>query len=185
MSQVNILSIQSSGRFEGSLTRRASRQLIEGLKNKEQCHLVERNLNKEIPFIDEQWIEANFTDSQERSSDQVEKLSFSNALVNEVKNADIIVIGAPIYNFGIPAVLKAWVDLVARARLTFKYTENGPVGLLNNKKVFLVVASGGVPIESKDDFNTQYMRKVLSFLGLDNVSVIDATKLNKKQAISI
>jgi FMN-dependent NADH-azoreductase len=82
----------------------------------------------------------------------------------------------PIYNFGIPAALKAWVDLIARARLTFRYTENGPVGLLKGKKAFLVVASGGVGVDSAVDFATPYMRQALRFVGITDVEVIAADR---------
>jgi FMN-dependent NADH-azoreductase len=98
--------------------------------------------------------------------------------VDELKAAEVIVIGMPVYNFGIPAALKVWVDMVARARLTFRYTENGPEGLLKGKKVYLVVASGGVAVDSDVDFATPYMRHVLRFLGIDDIEVVTATQQN-------
>jgi len=90
--------------------------------------------------------------------------------------ADVLVIGVPIYNFGIPAALKAWVDMVARARLTFRYTEQGPEGLLRVKRAYLVVASGGTAAGSAVDFATGYLRHVLGFLGIDDVEIIAADR---------
>ena len=91
--------------------------------------------------------------------------------MDELVAADVVVIGTPIYNFSIPASLKAWVDMVARARKTFRYTENGPVGLLSDKKAYIVVASGGVKVGSPADFATPYLRHALSFVGITDVDV--------------
>ena len=99
-------------------------------------------------------------------------------LVSELKNADVLVIGVPVYNFSIAATLKAWIDMIARARLTFQYTENGPVGLLEGKKAYLVVATGGVPIGGPMDFATPYLRHALSFIGITDVEIIAADRLN-------
>lgn len=101
-------------------------------------------------------------------------LTFSDQLINEVKAADVIVLGVPVYNFSIPATLKAWIDLVARARETFRYTENGPVGLLENKKVYLVMASGGVPLESEMDFASNYLKFFMQFIGITDVTLVNA-----------
>ena len=98
----------------------------------------------------------------------------SDALIAEVQAADVLVIGVPVYNFGVPAALKAWIDMIARARETFKYTENGPVGLLTNKKAYLVVASGGTEVGSAIDFATPYMKHVMGFIGITDVTVISA-----------
>jgi FMN-dependent NADH-azoreductase len=91
-----------------------------------------------------------------------------------VQSADILVIGVPVYNFGVPAALKAWIDMIARARETFKYTENGSVGLLSGKKAYLIVASGGTEVESGIDYATPYMKHVLGFIGVTDVTVIAA-----------
>jgi len=101
-------------------------------------------------------------------------LAHSDELIAELEAADTIVIGVPVYNFAIPAALKAWVDQIARARRTFRYTETGPEGLLKGKKAYLVVASGGVPVGSDYDFATGYLRHVLGFVGITDVTVIEA-----------
>lgn len=173
----NVLHINSSGRKEGSITRKASEKLVSQLqKEVSNTAVVQRDLVKGLPFIDEQWINANFTDPEQRQDAQKEVLALSDSLVKELQDADKIVIASPIYNFSIPAVLKAWVDLIARARLTFRYTENGPEGLLQNKTAYLVMASGGVPIGSEMDLATKYLKQVMGFIGITDVKVIDASK---------
>ena len=174
-SKLKVLRVDSSGRSDGSVSRKLTGELVEGIE--QRCGPVEivgRDLSSGIAHVDQEWIEANFTPAETRTAAQAAKLSFSDALVAELKVADIIVIGMPIYNFGVPASLKAWVDMIARARLTFRYTENGPVGLLKGKKVFLVVASGGVQVGSTVDFATPYMRHALRFVGITDVEVIAA-----------
>ena len=89
----------------------------------------------------------------------------------------MIVIGSPIYNFGVPAALKAWVDMIARARKTFRYTSEGPEGLLKGKKAYVVIASGGVPVDSPVDFATPYLRHALKFVGITDIDIIAADQL--------
>lgn len=178
-SSPRILSVQASGRGAESVSRTLSAELIDALKKRTGATAIrERDLAAGLPFVDERWIEANFTAPDERDREQRDQLARSDALVQELADADLLVIGVPIYNFSVPAALKAWVDMVARARLTFRYTENGPEGLLKGKRAFLVVASGGVPVDSDADFATPYMRHALAFLGIDDVSVIAAERLN-------
>lgn len=172
-----ILSISSSARSADSSTRALSRELIAALGK--DTTIIERNVAAGIPFVDEDWVAANFTAEEDRTESHRQKLAYSDSLVKELQDADTIVIGLPIYNFGIPASLKAWVDMIARARLTFKYTANGPEGLLTGKRAFLVVASGGTPIGSDIDFATSYMRQALKFVGITDVTIIDAAESGK------
>ncbi|KGM06199.1 FMN-dependent NADH-azoreductase [Methylophaga thiooxydans] len=174
-----ILHINSSGRFSGSVTRDISTQLVTQLQQQRGTTPVQRDLAEGIPFIDENWITANFTDPEQRTEAQQTVLGFSDELIEELQQASHIVIAAPIYNFSVPAVLKAWIDQVARARVTFRYTENGPEGLLKGKKAYLVIASGGVPLGSEVDFVSPYLRQVMSFLGIDDVTVINANELGE------
>jgi FMN-dependent NADH-azoreductase len=125
-------------------------------------------------LLTENWVGANFTDDADRSDDQKAALAASDEMIAELEAADTIVIGVPIYNFSIPAALKAWIDLIARARKTFRYTEAGPEGLLKGKKAYLVVTSGGVPVGSDYDFATGYLRHVLGFVGITDVNIIAA-----------
>lgn len=183
---LKILEVAASGRSEGSVSRMLSTDLIGALEERHgNIELTRRDLNKGLPFVDEAWINANFTAPEERSAEQRATLAESDALVAELKAADVLVIGAPIYNFGVPAALKAWIDMVARARLTFRYTENGPKGLLEGKKAYIIIASGGVPVDSAVDFATPYLRHALAFIGITDVEVIAAEQLNSKAEESI
>lgn len=174
-----ILQINSSSRFEGSVTRDISAQLTHQLQQRTGLSVVERDLAQGIDFIDEQWVGANFTDPGDRSDEQKAALVLSDTLIEELQQASHIVIAAPIYNFSVPAVLKAWIDQVARARVTFRYTENGPEGLLRGKKAFMVVASGGVPLGSEVDYASTYLRHVMGFLGIDDVTLVNANELQR------
>lgn len=175
---LRVLRVDSSARREGSVTRRVADALIERLAVSEgPVDLTVRDLAVESPsFVDAAWVDANFTAPEERREAQRAALAESDALVAELVAADVLVIGVPIYNFGIPAKLKAWVDMVARARLTFRYTENGPVGLLRGKRAYLAVASGGTAVGSAIDFATGYLRHVLGFLGIDAVEIVAADR---------
>ena len=174
----NILQVNASGRKNGSVSRELSAALINALREDGADPVVtERELSNGMPFVDEAWIAANFTAPEDRSAEQSAVLSFSDTLVEELKDADLIVIGAPIYNFGIPAALKAWIDQIARARLTFRYSQDGPVGLLENKRAVIVTASGGVKAGSEIDFATGYLRHVLGFVGIRDVTLIAADGL--------
>lgn len=171
-----ILRIDSSARKNGSTTRALTDELIDVLSSQiDKATIVSRDVADGLPFVDEDWVNANFTPEENRSDTQREKLAFSDSLVEELKSADTIVIGLPIYNFGIPATVKAWVDMIARARLSFRYTENGPIGLLTGKRAFLVVASGGTPVGADLDFATSYMKQALAFVGITDVTIIDAS----------
>jgi len=181
-----VLEISASARSEESVSRRLTQDIVDALEDREgSVRLTQRDLADGIPFVDERWVEANFTAEEDRSSQQRDVLAFSDELIAELREADLIVIGSPIYNFGVPAALKAWVDMVARARVTFRYTENGPKGLLEGKRAIIVIASGGVPVDSAVDFATPYLRQALRFIGIDDVEVIAADQLNQHGQKSI
>ena len=174
-----ILKISSSGRIEGSTSRALSRDLISALKDRYgEIDVVDRDLATGVPVVDEAWIEANFTPEASRTEQQRKTLAYSDTLVAELQNADVLVIGVSMYNFSITATLKAWIDMIARARLTFRYTDNGPQGLLSGKKAYLVVATGGVPVGSPMDFATPYLRHALTFVGITDVEIVAADRLN-------
>ncbi|MGB5336378.1 MAG: NAD(P)H-dependent oxidoreductase [Woeseiaceae bacterium] len=178
---LNVLEVTASGRSMTSASRRLSQDLINALEDRfGNVQTVRRDLSAGIPFVDEAWIEANFTPEESRTAKHREALALSDSLVAELKEADVLVIGVPMYNFNIPASLKAWVDMIARARLTFRYTEDGPKGLLEGKKAYIVVATGGVPVGSPVDFATPYLKHVLGFIGIDDVEVIAADRLNSQ-----
>jgi FMN-dependent NADH-azoreductase len=178
---LKVLEVAASGRNDGSVSRMLSADLVGALEERHgSVELTRRELNRGLPFVDEAWISANFTAPDERSAEQRATLAASDALVAELQAADVVVIGSPIYNFGVPAALKAWIDMIARARLTFRYTENGPEGLLEGKKAYVIIASGGVPVDSAVDFATPYLRHALGFVGITDVEVIAADRLNSK-----
>ena len=179
MNTENILHITSSGRSEASISKQVSNLVIDYFKNTNpSLNIVGRDVSPGLPFVSDTWINANFTSEEDRTADQKDTLSYSDGLVEELKSADHIVIASPIYNFSIPASLKSWVDMIARAGLTFKYTEKGPVGLLENKKATIVIASGGVPVGSEMDMATSYLKLILGFVGIHDVNVIDASTIN-------
>jgi FMN-dependent NADH-azoreductase len=131
-----------------------------------------------IPHLDAQRVAAFFSQPDARTADQLDYVAESDALINELKQANVIVIGLPMYNFGIPSTLKAYFDQIARAGVTFRYTENGPEGLLSGKKVFIFAARGGQYAGTALDTQTTYVRDFLQFLGLDDVEFVYAEGLN-------
>jgi len=181
--QNTVLQVNSSSRFEGSISRQVVGLVAEELFARDSKNtLIDRDLTTGVDFISEAWIGANFTPENERSAVQDEVLSFSNELVDEVFAAQHIVIGAPMYNFSIPAMLKAWFDQIARAKLTFEYTDTGPRGLVEGKKAYVVIASGGVTVGSEYDFSSNYLKQVLGFIGITDVTIIDANQIDLSTA---
>lgn len=179
----NVLRVDASMRTEGSISRSLADKLITQLN---ADTLTRRDLANGTSIIDQEWINANFTDPADRTEQQKQTLLTSDDYVNELKAADVLVIATPIYNFHVPAALKAWVDLVARARETFRYTETGPVGLIKNKKAYIIVTSGGTALQSEYDFVTAWLTHILSFIGIDDVTYVDASALmmNEDEAVS-
>jgi FMN-dependent NADH-azoreductase len=172
----HILRIDASMRLTGSNSRKLADQLIEKISS-DETQLTHRDLKNGLPFVNEDWIQANFTPAEERSVEQQTTLATSELLIEELEAADTIVIAVPIYNFGVPAAFKAWIDMVARARRTFHYTENGPQGLLTDKKAYVVITSGGTKLGSDIDFVSPWLKHVLGFIGITDCEMIDATGL--------
>lgn len=133
-----------------------------------------RDFSQGLETINQAWVSANFTEQAARSEAQNLILANSDELIAELLWADVLVIASPIYNFSVPSALKAWIDQVCRAGLTFNYTENGPVGLLSGKRAILVISSGGVPVDSAVDFATPYLRQVLNFIGISDIQTVRA-----------
>lgn len=174
-----ILNINSSVRNGDSISRKVTTEFVNKWKAQNpDTVVVERDLAAQaLPHIDGSTLGAFFTPAEQRTPEQTQLAALSETLVKELFDADVIVIGAPMYNFSITSGLKAWIDHVARAGVTFKYTDTGPVGLLTGKKVFIFTASGGVysagPAQAMD-FNATYLRAVLGFIGLTDVTVINS-----------
>lgn len=172
-----ILFLKTSPKDEGSISTELGEYLVNHLINDTKSALTKRQLDEEIPFINQQILNGLYVDDNKKTVEQKEALKLSDAIVEDVINHDTIVISTPIYNFSAPAVLKAWTDMAARANKTFSYTENGPVGLLKDKKAYVVVSSGGTKIGSEIDFFTPWMKHFLKFIGITDVSFIAADQL--------
>ncbi|MGC9420182.1 MAG: FMN-dependent NADH-azoreductase [Rhodovulum sp.] len=171
-----ILRIDSSARLEGSVSRELTDRIVAHLADADS-RIVTRDLSGGLPLLNAAWIGANFTPETDRTEAQRAELALSDELIAELQAADTVVIGLPVYNFGLPAALKAWVDLVARAGVTFRYTKAGPEGLLSGKRVIVALASGGTGMGSEIDFATPYLRHVLGFLGITDVTFVGADRL--------
>lgn len=169
-----VLHIDSSARVSGSTSRDLTKRVIDRLK---ATTVIRRDLSSALPQIDEHWISANLTPVDDRSPEQMDRLALSDQLVDEIMAADTIVIGAPVYNFSVPASLKAWIDLIARAGRTFKYTETGPKGLLTGKRAIIAISSGGTKVGSDIDFASGYLQHIMGFIGITDVSFVAADQL--------
>ena len=130
-----------------------------------------------VPHLNGERFGAFITKPEERTDAQHAVVAYSDALIDEIKQADVIVIGLPMYNFGVPSQLKAYFDHIARAGITFKYTAQGPVGLLTGKKVYVFAARGGLYAGSPLDTQTSYVRDFLAFLGMKDVHFVHAEGL--------
>ena len=170
-----VLHIDTSARRSASTSRDLSAKIVDRLA---ADTVLRRDLADALPLIDESWIGANFTPEDQRTEAQRAQMALSDDLVAELKAADILVIGLPIYNFSVPATLKAWIDMVARVGVTFRYTEAGPEGLLTGKRAILAVTSGGTPVGSEIDFATGYLRHVLGFIGITDIEIVAADRMN-------
>ena len=181
MSQTEIkkvLRIDSSARRDDSVSRALGDEVVRRLAARHADLQVQTlDLGDGMPHIDGDWVGANFTPLARRSSSQHERLAASDTAVAALREADAVVLTAPVYNFSVPSVLKAWIDHVCRAGLTFRYTEDGPRGLLADRPVYLVMASGGVPFGSPVDFASGYLRQVFRFLGIEDVRLIGAERV--------
>lgn len=171
----SILHITASIRGDESVSNRIGKALLTSLTDATDAVVTKRDLSAhDIPFVSAQRFEANLTPAADRTPQQAELAAIADTLIAELQAADTIVFSTPVYNFGVPAVVKAWADLVARAGTTFKYTENGPVGLLEGKKAYITAASGGTPIGAEFDFMSNWLTFFLGFLGISDVEIVAA-----------
>ncbi len=170
-----ILRLDASARKTGSISRKLTDEIVARFDG---ADVITRDLaDTPVPQIDEAWVGANFTPAADRTADQMQRLALSDSLVEELQRADVVVIGLPIYNFGVPAALKAWVDQIARAGVTFQYSADGPKGLLEGKRAIIAVASGGTEVGSDIDFATGFLRHIMGFVGITEVDVVRADRL--------
>lgn len=180
---MNILHIISSPRKAASASIQLGNGIIEKLQAAHPGSTVKVHdlATNPFPHLEEAKLQSFFTPAEGRTSEQQEAAKHSDDAIQEIKDADIIVIGAPLYNFGIPSTLKAWIDHIARAGITFRYTANGPEGLITGKKVYVAMSSGAIYSEGAYagyDFVAPYLKALLGFLGMTDVTVVRAEGLS-------
>lgn len=176
---MNILQITSSVRGNDSESTRVTDLIVNKLvSSNPDAKVVRRDVGAQPhPLLDGAAVGALFTPADQRSAEQAARVALDDALIAEAQAADVIVIGAPMYNFGMPVQLKNWFDAIARSGVTFRYTETGPEGLLKNKKVYVATARGGVyPVEA--DPQVPHIRMLLNFLGMTDHTFIYSSGLN-------
>ena len=173
---MNILFVTSSSRGSASYSNRAATNVLTELRSRNPgARVTVRDLGREpLPHINDDFVTATRSATMPQTDEQRALLAHSEALVDELMAADVIVIAAPMINFSIPSNLKAWIDYVARAGRTFRYSEKGPEGLVTGKQVILVAARGGVYAGNPAlDFQVPYLKSVLGFLGMTDVEVLE------------
>ncbi|MEO0406009.1 MAG: NAD(P)H-dependent oxidoreductase [Cyanobacteria bacterium P01_A01_bin.135] len=176
-----ILRVDASARHAGSLSRQLGDCLMAQLQRQHpHMAVTQRDLAQGVLLLDEGQITARETPGYARTAAQRDRLQPSDALITELKSADILVLTTPIYNFSLPGALKAYIDQVCRPDLTFRYSEAGPIGLLSCR-AYLVVVSGGTPIGSAVDFATPYLEHILDFMGIGPIERVAAGEAWRSQ----
>lgn len=177
---MNILQINSSARSEGAQSTAVADRIVARLKaSNPQAKLTVRDLASDPhPALDQAALGALFTPAESRTPEQASRVALDDANIAQIQAADAIVLGVPMYNFGITSQLKNWIDSICRAKVTFQYTENGPEGLLKGKKVYVAFARGGKYRGSDADTQLPYLKAVLGFLGITDVQFVFAEGLS-------
>jgi FMN-dependent NADH-azoreductase len=175
-----VLVIESSARQQGSVSRELTQQFIANWQAAHPADQIQiRDVAAEpVPHLDATLLGGWMTPSEQQTEAEKAALALSNQLTDELLAADVLVLAAPMYNFAIPSTLKAWLDHVLRAGVTFKYTETGPQGLLTGKRAFVLTARGGIYAGSGLDHQEPYLRQALAFIGIHDVQFIHAEGLN-------
>lgn len=176
---MKILQINSSARAEGSHSTRLANTIVERLRaGQPEATLTIRDLGKTPhPMLDEAALQALFTPADQRTPEHAARVAQDDALIAEIQAADVVVVGVPMYNFGVPAQLKNWIDAISRAQVTFRYTANGPEGLLTGKKVYLALTRGGLYRNTPNDTQTPYLKTLFGFLGMTDLQFVYAEGL--------
>ena len=169
--------IDSSARKDGSTSRALAKKLLNKIKKPED-EVIYRDLDDEMVFVSGLTESGMKIEEKDRTEHHKKMFELSDKLVSELKESDIIIISAPIYNYGPPATLKAWADLAARVGETFRFKPDGRrEGLLSNKRAFLVITSGGTKLNSNEDFLTPWLKFILNFFGIEKVDVVSADQM--------
>ena len=182
---MKIYQIDSSARKEGSTSRALAKKLLDKIKKPED-QVVYRDLDDEMVFVSGLTESGMKIEKKDQTEHHKKMFELSDTLVKELKESDIIIISAPIYNYGPPATLKAWSDLAARVGETFRFKPNGRrEGLLKNKRAYLVITSGGTKLNSSEDFLTPWLKFILNFFGIEKIDIIcaDQMALDYKKSI--
>ena len=174
---MKIYQIDSSARKEGSTSRALAKKLLEKIK-KPNDEVIYRDLDDEMVFVSGLTESGMKIEKRDQTENHKKMFELSDTLVKELKECDILIISAPIYNYGPPATLKAWADLAARIGETFRFKPNGRrEGLLRNKRAFIVITSGGTKLNSKEDFLTPWLKFILNFFGIEKIDTISADQM--------
>ena len=176
---MNILQVNSSARREGSQSTLLANAIVAGLEAiSPGATVTVRDLaHTPHPGLDDAALKALFTPVDQHTPEQAARVAQDDALIDEIRAADIVVLGVPMYNFGVSAQLKNWIDAVTRAQVTFQYTANGPEGLLNGKKVYVALTRGGKYRNTPTDTQVPYLKTVLGFLGMTDIEFVYAEGL--------
>jgi FMN-dependent NADH-azoreductase len=179
---MNILQIHSSARAELSHSSALAAAIVEGvrasLRDPAQARVTLRDLGRAPhPEQNEAALQALFTPAAQRTPEQSSRVALDDVLIAELQAADVVVIGVPMYNFGVPAGLKNWIDAIARAGVTFRYTAGGPEGLLKGKKVYFALTRGGLYRNTPADTQVPYLQTVFAFLGMTDLQFVYAEGL--------
>ena len=175
-----LLVVETSARQQGSVSRQLTEKFLARWLQQYPADLVQRRDlgSQPLPHLDETLLRAWMLPDEQKGEAEQAALQRADELTAELLAADVLVLAAPMYNFAIPSTLKAWFDHVLRAGVTFRYSENGPQGLLQGKRAFVITARGGIYAESSLDHQEPYLRQVLSFIGIHDVTFIHAEGLN-------
>src|SRR4030095_6059570 len=176
---MNILQVNSSARRQGSQSTLLANRIVDQLRllNPDAGLNVRDLARSPHPALDDAALQALFTPAGEHTPEQATRVAQDDALIAEIQAADIVVLGVPMYNFGVSAQLKNWIDAVTRAKVTFQYTANGPQGLLKGKKVYVALTRGGKYRNTPADTQVPYLKMVLGFLGMTDVAFVYAEGL--------
>lgn len=177
---MNILQINGSARVDGSNSTRVADAITARLLARHpQASVTLRDLARDPhPVLDEAALGALFTPAEQRSPEQAARVALDDALIAQLKRADVIVLGVPMYNFGVSVQIKSWIDAIARAGQTFRYTANGPQGLVTGKKVYVGLARGGIYRDTPNDSQVPYLKGVFGLMGMTDVEFIYAEGMN-------
>jgi FMN-dependent NADH-azoreductase len=176
---MNILQVNSSARIEGSHSTTLANALVDRIRaDNPGATLTIRDLSRtpHVP-LDENALQALFTPADKRTPDQAARVALDDTLISEIQTADVVVLGVPMYNFGVPGQLKDWIDAISRAQVTFRYTASGPEGLLKGKKVYVALTRGGKYRNTPSDTQVPYLKTIFTFLGMTDVQFVYAEGL--------